>query len=150
VKPQYIILNVFIISLVGSYYLGQTPPLILSLTILFSALTFAAYLKDKKAAKAGKWRVSENTLHLLALLCGWPGAIIAQQWLRHKTKKVSFKIVFWLTVLINTGVVGWLHTQQGSALLHTFMTNINTLSIAYINPGKVVDIVLFLTFFRPV
>ena len=32
---------------------------------------------------------------------GWPGALIAQEKLRHKTRKQSFRIVFGLTVLFN-------------------------------------------------
>jgi uncharacterized membrane protein YsdA (DUF1294 family) len=38
------------------------------------------------------------------LVGGWPGAIVAQQMLRHKTSKVSFRVAFWLTVLVNVGV----------------------------------------------
>ena len=35
---------------------------------------------------------------------GWPGAILAQQLLRHKTAKLSFRAVFWVSVLINVFV----------------------------------------------
>jgi len=66
-----------------------------------SLLTFMVYALDKSAAKAGRWRVSERTLHLLALFGGWPGALLAQQWLRHKTSKPGFIAMFWLTVWVN-------------------------------------------------
>ena len=61
---------------------------------------------DKAAAQAGRWRTSEATLHLLALAGGWPGALLAQHWLRHKSAKRAFRAVFWVTVVLNvTGLV---------------------------------------------
>lgn len=74
---------------------------------LMSLLTFAAYAVDKSAARHGARRVRERTLHLLALLGGWPGALLAQQLLRHKTVKPGFRLVFWFTVLSNVAAV-WL------------------------------------------
>ena len=69
-----------------------------------SLLTFIIYAIDKAAARSQRRRTPESTLHLLALACGWPGALLAQQWLRHKSVKQPFRTVFWLTVVIN--VVG--------------------------------------------
>jgi uncharacterized membrane protein YsdA (DUF1294 family)/cold shock CspA family protein len=66
-----------------------------------SAATFVVYWADKSAARSGAWRCSEETLHLLALAGGWPGALLAQQLLRHKSTKRSFRQVFWGTVLLN-------------------------------------------------
>ncbi len=145
---QYFIIYIFVIILGGSYYLGWIPPLIIVLFIVFSALAYERYAKDKKAAQKGEWRVPEKTLHFLSLLCGWPGAIIAQQRLRHKTKKVNFRVVFWLTMLINIGGFGWLHTDQGSVILHHYMFALENLSIEYISSNKVVNMVLFLTGFN--
>lgn len=62
---------------------------------------FVAYAIDKSAAREGRWRTSERTLLLLGLLCGWPGAVLAQQWLRHKSGKRSFQVLFWISVAIN-------------------------------------------------
>lgn len=73
-----------------------------------SVIAFIAYVMDKRAARDGNWRISENTLHLLSLLCGWPGAWAAQQILRHKSSKRAFRRVYWLTVLLNIGVVSYL------------------------------------------
>jgi uncharacterized membrane protein YsdA (DUF1294 family) len=66
-----------------------------------SLLTFVVYAMDKAAAQANRWRTAESTLHLLALACGWPGALLAQQWLRHKSAKRAFRAVFWATVVLN-------------------------------------------------
>jgi uncharacterized membrane protein YsdA (DUF1294 family) len=66
-----------------------------------SVLAYITYVIDKKAAIHQRRRVSEKTLHLLGLLGGWPGALLAQQRLRHKTRKTAFQAVFWLTVAVN-------------------------------------------------
>lgn len=68
-----------------------------------SLLTFLAYALDKSAAVRGGWRTPEKTLHLLALAGGWPGALLAQQLLRHKSSKQPFRTVFWATVVLNVG-----------------------------------------------
>jgi uncharacterized membrane protein YsdA (DUF1294 family) len=88
-------------------YLGLTIawklPMVVALGYLIaSVVTFFAYAFDKAAAQRGDWRTSEGTLHLLALLCGWPGALLAQQLLRHKSAKDEFRAVFWATVVLNT------------------------------------------------
>ena len=44
---------------------------------------------------------------------GWPGALIAQQTLRHKSKKTSFIIVLWATVIINGVALAWAITPGG-------------------------------------
>ena len=74
-----------------------------SIYIGMSAITFGVYAWDKQAAIDGAWRTRESTLQALALLGGWPGAVFAQQFLRHKNRKVSFQLVFWLLVIINIG-----------------------------------------------
>lgn len=69
-------------------------------------LTMWTYAADKNAARARTWRVSENQLHLLSLLGGWPAAWLAQQNLRHKTRKASFRAVYWLTIALHCGAMG--------------------------------------------
>jgi uncharacterized membrane protein YsdA (DUF1294 family) len=76
--------------------------------LVASVACFAAYAVDKSAARAGRWRTSEQTLHLLALLGGWPGALIAQNLLRHKSQKTGFLLIFGATVVINCGALVWL------------------------------------------
>ena len=82
-----------------------------------SLVTFVAYYLDKLAARRGAWRTSEGTLLFLGLAGGWPGALIAQETLRHKSKKPSFRAVFWVTVLINCAALAWLHTDSGKDAL---------------------------------
>lgn len=83
---------------------------------VWSFVTFIVYGIDKSSAKRNTWRVSETTLHFLSLLGGWPGALLGQKAFRHKTKKRGFRLVFWLTVMVNMIVIsliflffnGWL------------------------------------------
>jgi len=79
----------------------QVPWTIAGIYLGLSLLTFALYAADKRAAQTHRWRTPENTLLLVGLVGGWPGAAIAQQVLRHKTKKLSFRTKFWSTVIVN-------------------------------------------------
>lgn len=81
--------------------LWRLPAWVAGLYLGASVLTFLAYAADKAAARGGGWRTAEQTLHLLALLGGWPGALLAQQFLRHKSAKATFRQAFWGTVLLN-------------------------------------------------
>jgi uncharacterized membrane protein YsdA (DUF1294 family)/cold shock CspA family protein len=86
---------------------GFSPPILLAY-IALSVIAFIVYVLDKSAAMSGRWRTAEQTLHLFSLVGGWPGALLAQQLLRHKTSKTSFVYAFWLTVLLNIGMfVAW-------------------------------------------
>jgi uncharacterized membrane protein YsdA (DUF1294 family) len=74
-----------------------------------SLLTFAVYAFDKRSAGKDGNRTPETFLHLLELLGGWPGAFLAQQWLRHKSAKVVYQLVFWLIVLAYEAIaIDWL------------------------------------------
>jgi uncharacterized membrane protein YsdA (DUF1294 family)/cold shock CspA family protein len=66
-----------------------------------SVVCFLAYAFDKSAATAGRWRTSERMLLLLGLVGGWPGGLLAQHLLRHKTAKPAFRAAFWATVALN-------------------------------------------------
>ncbi len=87
----------------------QLPPLLAgAIYVVVSVVCFAVYARDKAAAKAGQWRTSENTLLLLGMAGGWPGAMLAQALLRHKASKASFKARFWLTVVLNVAAFAYL------------------------------------------
>ena len=117
-----IVAATFFIIIVGvSVLIDRIPPQILVLYIIASLLTFIIYALDKSAAKTGAWRTPESTLHLLSLAGGWPGALIAQQKLHHKSKKQSFRSVFWVTVLLNCGAFTWLITPTGVATVKSLI-----------------------------
>ena len=71
--------------------------------VVLSSACLMAYAFDKSAAVAGRWRSSERSLLVLGLLGGWPGGLLAQQLLRHKSSKASFRGAFWGTVVFNVG-----------------------------------------------
>ncbi|MCE2571202.1 DUF1294 domain-containing protein [Motilimonas eburnea] len=97
---------------------GKLAIVVTSLYLVMSFITFVTYAMDKSAAQKGRWRTKESTLHLLSALGGWPGAFIAQRKLRHKSSKVEFKRVYWVTVVLNLGGLFWLQTDQGMVILH--------------------------------
>ena len=94
-------LPLFGVVLVLGHALGHPPRWTPVVYLAASVFTFLAYALDKSAAQRGAWRTSERTLHLLALVGGWPGALLAQQVLRHKSAKAEFRAVFWATVVLN-------------------------------------------------
>lgn len=100
---------------------SRLPLAVLGIYIGTSLLTFIAYYMDKSAARNGDWRTQESTLHLLAIMGGWPGALVAQNRLRHKSRKISFQLVFWATVLMNCGALGWLLSANGKQLLRSVL-----------------------------
>lgn len=80
-------------------------------TAVYLVLSFVAYVMyraDKQAAESGSRRTPERQLHAVALFGGWPGAFVAQRWLRHKTVKQPFQAIFWGTVAVNIAVLAWL------------------------------------------
>ena len=82
--------------------------LTIGIAVLLNMATFLAYWIDKHAAQTGRWRTPENTLHLLALAGGWPFAWMAQQVLRHKSRKAAFRAMYWFAASLNfMAVVGW-------------------------------------------
>ncbi|HEX8353265.1 MAG TPA: DUF1294 domain-containing protein [Pyrinomonadaceae bacterium] len=93
----------FLAAVAAAAAAGSLPWPVMWVYALASVVTYAAYAKDKRAAQAGRWRTGEGTLLLLGLIGGWPGGLIAQQHFRHKTKKVSFQVTYWLTVGLNCG-----------------------------------------------
>ena len=77
---------------------------------LMSIITFMAYAADKHSAQRGHWRIPEGNLHLMELLCGWPGALLAQRVLHHKTRKASYRAGFWMMVVLNLGATAaWIY-----------------------------------------
>lgn len=95
-------------------------PLILyALTV--NLVTFTTYAWDKSSARHHRGRTPERALHMLALLGGWPGALLAQRMLRHKSRKTAFRVVFWLTVVANLAAVAWLVVADAAAGLRSVL-----------------------------
>jgi uncharacterized membrane protein YsdA (DUF1294 family)/cold shock CspA family protein len=113
----------FAIPAFAAIYLGLAvawgvPRQIAALYLGASVVCFLAYAFDKSAARSGGWRTSESTLLLLGLVCGWPGAILAQQLLRHKSNKASFRSAFWGSVVMNISaliVFSWMWASRSMA-----------------------------------
>jgi uncharacterized membrane protein YsdA (DUF1294 family) len=83
------------------------PWLVPSVYGALSVVAFVAYGLDKSAARRGAARTRESTLLVLGLAGGWPGAFVAQQVFRHKTRKIGFQLAFWLTVAANCAALWW-------------------------------------------
>ena len=100
--------TLFFALVVGLVALNRAPALLLAAYGVFSAVGFLMYRADKTAAVQGAWRVPEANLHVVALVGGWPGALVARRVLRHKTRKQPFRTIFWGTVLANCAALAWL------------------------------------------
>jgi uncharacterized membrane protein YsdA (DUF1294 family)/cold shock CspA family protein len=108
---ELILITLLISILLISAYFNKLPIKISIWYLTVSLITFAIYGKDKLAAKFDYWRTSENTLHILSIIGGWPGAMVAHKLLRHKSKKEEFRFTFWVTVIVNFISLLWLLTS---------------------------------------
>jgi uncharacterized membrane protein YsdA (DUF1294 family) len=92
--------------------------------VVTSFITFIAYAIDKSAARNRRWRTKERTLQFFSLIGGWPGALIAQNMLSHKTSKTAFQNVSWITVIVNCFALGWLVTTKSGSDFLVSITNL--------------------------
>ena len=112
------------VALLGGAWFGFWPVLVPLVYAAMSLLAFLAYRHDKVAAERNHRRTPENTLHLLDLLGGWPGGLLAQQVFRHKSSKASFQFAFWITVLLNCAALAWLaHAGRLDALQRAWLAS---------------------------
>jgi len=116
-SKAFAIAGLFLLIVAVICVLGILPFAFLWLYLGASLLTFVVYAFDKSAAESGKRRTPEDRLHLLALFGGWPGAMYAQQLLRHKSSKQTFRAVYWVTVLVNVVALGYLVSGYGTWLV---------------------------------
>jgi len=112
---------VFLACVVGAVVAGRLPFVVLIAYLLASCVAYLSYVFDKAASLRGQWRTPESTLHLFSLVGGWPGAMLAQRTLRHKTKKQSFQVTYWATVLLNCAALGWLLSPTGMRTLESLV-----------------------------
>lgn len=69
---------------------------------MIAAFRFRA---DKQRAIEGRRRIPESDLLGIALIGGSPGALIARQLFRHKTRKEPFSTQLMVIVAIQAGVI---------------------------------------------
>ena len=105
---SYLPILLFALLYAAATLAWHVSPMVGAAYLAMSAACFAAYAIDKSAAARGERRTAESTLLMLGLLGGWPGAVLAQQWLRHKTVKQPFRRQFWLTVAANLVAFVWI------------------------------------------
>ncbi len=86
------------------------PPLawpILAWYLLLSLITFFAFALDKRAAVHDRSRIRERTLHILELLGGWPGAMLAMHLIRHKNRKFAYARWTYLIAIVHASAWIW-------------------------------------------
>ncbi|MDT0213574.1 DUF1294 domain-containing protein [Rothia sp. ARF10] len=98
----------FLAVVIALVLTGRVERWVLGIYAFTSAMAFLRYRADKAAARRRGWRTPEASLHAIALVGGWPGALVARHVLRHKTTKQPFRSVFWLTVVLNCAALAWL------------------------------------------
>jgi uncharacterized membrane protein YsdA (DUF1294 family)/cold shock CspA family protein len=106
--PRVVVASVAFAVLLVAGLLEKLPLVVVYIYVAMSGIAFFAYAFDKSAARRGRWRTKESSLHALALFGGWPGALMAQGVFRHKSSKAEFLVMFWVTVIANCGLLAWL------------------------------------------
>ena len=81
--------------------------IILACAVIMNVISFFLMRYDKQCAKAGRRRVPEKTLFLVAALFGALGGTAAMWLFRHKTKHWYFKLLFPLMLVIQMTVIGY-------------------------------------------
>jgi uncharacterized membrane protein YsdA (DUF1294 family) len=82
--------------------------LLLYYFVCVNVLTFLVYGIDKWQARQGKWRISEATLLLLAVIGGSIGAWLGMRVWRHKTMHKKFKYGIPAILMIHIIIIGYL------------------------------------------
>jgi uncharacterized membrane protein YsdA (DUF1294 family)/cold shock CspA family protein len=113
----YVILAAFVALFVAVDIRWPLPPWVYVVYLGMSVIAYTLYALDKRAAMQGGWRTPEATLLLAGFLGGWPGAVVAQLTLRHKTRKRAFRLAFWSTVFFNVLVFVLLATQAVAGMV---------------------------------
>jgi uncharacterized membrane protein YsdA (DUF1294 family)/cold shock CspA family protein len=113
VSPHFVIAVTFLLLICLLVVVKRLPFAVLALYSAASLIAFSAYAADKAKAQQNQWRTRESTLHLLGLIGGWPGGLIARHVFRHKTRKRSFIFSFWFTVMLNSAALLWYLSPYG-------------------------------------
>lgn len=100
-SPRLLVIPAFLFIAIAVSMAADVSPAWILVYGIASIACFIGYALDKRAAENNQWRVSETILLMMGLVGGWPGAILAQEIFRHKTKKQTFRTLFWMSVAIN-------------------------------------------------
>lgn len=104
----WLVAGSFLIGVTAVAATGRLPLYVPLLYAFLSIITYLVYGLDKWSAQRHGSRTPEKTLLMLGLAGGWPGALVAQQTLRHKSSKQSFLVPFWFSVILNCAALAWL------------------------------------------
>lgn len=119
--PRVVIGASFLVGVAALWATDMLPAMFALAYLVMSLVSYFMYALDKEIAGNQRWRrTPESTLHLLDVLGGWPGGLIAQQVHRHKTAKTSFQVAFWFTVILNLAVTALLWRGGVGDTLATF------------------------------
>ncbi|MEQ7754110.1 DUF1294 domain-containing protein [Xanthomonas sp. WHRI 8391] len=103
--PRKTLALLFLTGMAAMVVAGRLPALLALWYAAASVVAMIVYRRDKSAAQRGQQRTPETTLHIIALLGGWPGALLAQGLFRHKSSKAAFQAWFWIIVMVNVAVL---------------------------------------------
>ena len=80
--------------------------------LVVNTLTFLLYGIDKYKAKKARWRISEATLLMMAVVGGSIGAWAGMRLWHHKTMHKKFKYGIPLIILLQVALVFFLHNLK--------------------------------------
>ena len=78
--------------------------------LAINALSFILFGLDKYKAKKGKWRISEATLLMMAVIGGSIGAWTGMRLWHHKTMHKKFKYGIPIIIIMQVSLVVYLHS----------------------------------------
>jgi uncharacterized membrane protein YsdA (DUF1294 family)/cold shock CspA family protein len=81
-------------------------PLPLISYVFLSVLAIVLYGLDKRHAITGEWRIPESYMHVLEVMGGWPGVLLASNDFSHKIRKGSYRTRLWAIIILHG--LGWL------------------------------------------
>ena len=85
--------------------------IILGYLLAINIATFFLYGIDKYKARKGKWRISEATLLMMAVIGGSIGAWAGMRLWHHKTKHKKFKYVIPIIIILQVALAVYLLTN---------------------------------------
>ncbi len=107
-KPRRFFLLIFAIpSAIGTFALWSTLewPVLGSWLLSANVVAFCLWSYDKISAKRKGWRVPEAALHIMSVLGATPAAFIGMKFMRHKSMKLHFAILYSVLFLLQIALL---------------------------------------------